>query len=119
MTTAVSPPHLNLQFWDTLYKGKKDDWTSENKDKELFKFYDVLVNGKTDLGILVPMCGKSRIMLWFAERGHHVVGIEWSELAIKQFFEENGLPYSTKSCRIGGIEVLVYTCSAYDRSVTI
>ncbi len=86
-TTAatVPPAHLNLQFWDTLYQGKKDDWTGEKKDKELFKFHDVLINGKTGLAILVPMCGKSRIVRWFAKRGHRVVGIEWSELAIKQF----------------------------------
>jgi thiopurine S-methyltransferase len=117
-TTAVSPAHPNLQLWDKLYEAKKDEWTSEKVDKEVFKFYDVLVNGsKTGLAILVPMCGKSRIMLWFAERGHRVVGIEWSELAVKQFFEENGLAYSTKSCRIGGIEMSVYT--GHDIAITI
>jgi thiopurine S-methyltransferase len=50
-------------------------------------------------------------------RGHRVVGIEWSEIAVKQFFEESGLAYSTKSCRIGGIEMPVYT--AHDKAITI
>ena len=120
-STAVLPAHskLNLQFWDTLYQGKKDDWTCDKKDKELFKFHDVLVNGKTGLSVLIPMCGRSQIVLWFAERGHRVVGIEWSELAIKQFFVENGLAYSEKSCRIGGIEMTVYMCTAHDKSITI
>jgi hypothetical protein len=66
-TTAVSPAHPNLQLWDKLYEAKKDEWTSEKVDKEMLKFYDVLVNGKTGLAILVPMCGKTRIMLRFAE----------------------------------------------------
>ena len=116
-TIAVSPAHPNKQLWDKLYKGKKDEWTSEKTDKELFKFHDVLTNGKTGLAILVPLCGKSQIMQWFAEGGHHVVGIEWSELAVKQFFEENGLAYSIKSCTIGGIEMPVYTAS--DKAITI
>ena len=120
-STAVLPAHskLNLQFWDTLYQGKKDDWTCDKKDKELFKFHDVLVNGKTGLSVLIPMCGRSLIVLWCAERGHRVVGIEWSELAIKQFFVKNDLAYSSKSCRIGGIEMPVYTCTAHDKSITI
>ena len=116
-TTAASPAHPNLQLWDKLYEGKKDEWTSEKADKELFKVHDVLVNGKTGLAILVPMCGKSQILLWFAERGHRVIGIEWSGVAVKQFFEENGLAYNTKSCIIGGIEMPVYT--AHDKTITI
>ena len=116
-TTAASPAHPNLQLWDKLYEGKKDEWTSEKADKELFKVHDVLVNGKTGLAILVPMCGKSQILLWFAERGHRVVGIEWSGVAIKQFFEDNGLAYSTTSCIIGGIEMSMHT--AHDKAITI
>ena len=92
-TTSALPAHQNLPLWDKLYEGKKDEWTSEKADKELLKFHDVLINGKTGLTILVPMCGKSRIMLRFAERGHRIVGIEWSGVAVKQFFEENGLAY--------------------------
>lgn len=42
--------------------------------------------------ILVPLCGKSRDMLWLREQGHSVVGIEISELAVSAFFTENALP---------------------------
>ena len=116
-TPALSLAHPNVQLWDRIYEDKEDGWTSEKVDKEVFQYYDILVNGKTDLAILVPMCGKSRIMLRFAERGHRVVGIEWSGVAVKQFFADNGLAYSTKSCKIGGIEMPVYT--AHDKAITI
>ena len=117
-TPAVSISSPNLQIWDRIYEDKEDGWTREKVNEELLKFHDVLVNGKTGcLAILVPLCGKSRIMLMFAEKGHCVVGIEWSGVAVKQFFEENGLAYSTKSCRIGGIEMPVYT--ADDKAITI
>lgn len=41
--------------------------------------------------VFVPLCGKSLDMVWLAERGHRVLGIELSELAIEQFFAERGL----------------------------
>lgn len=42
-------------------------------------------------GVFVPLCGKSLDMVWLAEQGHRVLGIELSELAVTQFFAERGL----------------------------
>lgn len=41
--------------------------------------------------VLVPLCGKSHDLLWLAERGHPVMGVELSPIAINAFFSENGL----------------------------
>lgn len=41
--------------------------------------------------ILVPLCGKSLDMLWLADQGFRVMGIELSERAVADFFAENGL----------------------------
>lgn len=41
--------------------------------------------------VFVPLCGKSRDMVWLREQGLEVVGIELSEIAIRDFFSENGL----------------------------
>ncbi|WP_423821065.1 thiopurine S-methyltransferase [Salinisphaera sp. SPP-AMP-43] len=43
--------------------------------------------------ILVPLCGKSQDMVWLAERGHRVTGIELSDIAARDFFAESGLDY--------------------------
>lgn len=43
--------------------------------------------------VLVPLCGKSRDLKWLADRGHAVVGIELSELAVATFFEEQALAF--------------------------
>jgi thiopurine S-methyltransferase len=40
---------------------------------------------------LVPLCGKSLDLLWLAEQGYTVTGIEISEQAIKNFFVENAI----------------------------
>ena len=39
--------------------------------------------------VFVPLCGKSRDMLWLNEQGHTVLGIELSKLAAQAFFQEN------------------------------
>ena len=41
--------------------------------------------------ILVPLCGKSLDLLWLRQRGHKVVGIELSDIALQAFFVENGV----------------------------
>lgn len=41
--------------------------------------------------VLVPLCGKSKDLLWLAERGVEVVGVELSRVAVEDFFVENDL----------------------------
>jgi thiopurine S-methyltransferase len=44
-----------------------------------------------DAHVLVPLCGKSRDMIWLAEAGYRVTGIEISERAVRDFYRENTL----------------------------
>ena len=41
--------------------------------------------------VLVPLAGKSPDMLWLAQQGYSVLGVELSPLAVGQFFAENHL----------------------------
>lgn len=41
--------------------------------------------------VFVPLCGKSRDMLWLRGQGHRVLGVELSAIAVQAFFRENGL----------------------------
>ncbi|MBA2483935.1 MAG: thiopurine S-methyltransferase [Nitrosomonas sp.] len=41
--------------------------------------------------VLVPLCGKSRDMLWLREQGHSVLGVELSAIAVQAFFKENNI----------------------------
>jgi thiopurine S-methyltransferase len=42
--------------------------------------------------VFVPLCGKSVDLLWLRDRGHCVVGVELSDLALQAFCLENGVP---------------------------
>ncbi len=41
--------------------------------------------------VFVPLCGKSLDLLWLRDQGYEVVGVEISQLAVKDFFAENAL----------------------------
>ena len=45
----------------------------------------------TDAAVFVPLCGKSHDMHWLRERGHPVIGVELSEIAVEAFFAEAGI----------------------------
>lgn len=66
----------------------------------------------TGATVFVPLCGKSLDMAWLASRGHSVLGVELSQLAVEQFFAEQDLTpeihesrYGTHH-RAGGIEII-------------
>ncbi|MDP1995710.1 MAG: thiopurine S-methyltransferase [Gallionella sp.] len=42
-----------------------------------------------DSEVFVPLCGKSRDMLWLQRQGHSVLGVELSAIAVQAFFKEN------------------------------
>ncbi len=44
--------------------------------------------------VLVPLCGKTRDLLWLEEQGNAVVGVELSQIAAEAFFEENEIAFS-------------------------
>lgn len=47
--------------------------------------------------VFVPLCGKSRDMLWLREQGHRVLGVELSAIAVRDFFVENELPLESEA----------------------
>lgn len=51
--------------------------------------------------VLVPLAGKSLDMLWLAEQGHQVLGVELSSRAVAQFLADNGLAARETESRHG------------------
>lgn len=73
--------------------------------------------------VLVPLCGQSPDLLWLAGLGHEVVGVELSELAVRGFFEDNGLEFEQKPAgalvefRASAIPVTVYQGDYFDLDI--
>jgi thiopurine S-methyltransferase len=84
---------LDVNYW--IEKWKKNDLGFHQEDFEPFlvKYFSDIAPGK----VLVPLCGKSRDMIWLSNKGWEVIGVEASPLACRAFFEENGLKFEESS----------------------
>ena len=79
-----------LEFW----ANNETNWHSDVVTQELEKYLGLLKLESGDT-VFVPLCGKSLDMIYMLNRGFSVIGVEVSEIGIKQFFHENGLNFTT------------------------
>jgi thiopurine S-methyltransferase len=63
--------------------------------------------------VLVPLCGKTKDLIWLEARGLSVIGIELSRIAVEAFFAENRLSYSV----IPDGALKQYRCNERDISI--
>ena len=96
------------EWWDKAYSSPEGDFHTVKLTPLLPQIHEALAESRSCVDIFVPLCGKSPDVLWLAEKGHRVSGTEWSEVAVKQFFEEQKLDYTTETCRIGDTDIPVY-----------
>lgn len=83
-------------FWRKRWEDGATGWHLSDVHPSLIKYWGDIC---TDTGgaVFVPLCGKSLDMIWLAEEGHHVFGVELSQLALRSFFEDNKLPFETET----------------------
>lgn len=76
--------------WLARWREGRTGWHQVDGHAALKKYWPELREGSR---VLVPLCGKSRDLLWLAAKGCEVTGVELSPIAIKEFFAESGLPF--------------------------
>lgn len=81
-------------FWKDKWEKGTTPWQRDSVDAYLQKYIKLLTGEKPNASILVTLCGKSLDLPWLCDQGYKVTGVDISELAVKQLFEENGIPYS-------------------------
>ena len=85
-----------MTFWHDRWKNHRTRWHRAEYNDLMLKHWPSL-NAPDGSEVLVPLCGKSLDMLWLAEQGYSIVGLEMVEQAIHTFFNENQLsPESTQ-----------------------
>jgi SAM-dependent methyltransferase len=67
------------EFWDTRYRGGVTPWDAAGVPGRLEEFLENLPSSK----VLIPGCGAGYEVKAFAERGHDVLAIEFSDAAIE------------------------------------
>jgi thiopurine S-methyltransferase len=82
-----------MTHWQQRWQQRKIGWHKNTYNTRLLKFLPYL-NLEAGDEVFVPLCGKSLDMRYLLEQGLKVLGVEISELAVKQFFTENNLEYT-------------------------
>jgi len=87
---------MELEFWRERWRENQIGFHLSSVNPSLLKHWDTTKPEQHSM-VLVPLCGKSVDMIWLANQGHHVLGVEISEIAIRDFFAENKLDYQQGS----------------------
>ena len=82
--------------WLDRWERGQTGWHQSGGNTALRKFWPVLPIGSR---VLVPLCGKSPDLLWLAQQGSVVTGVELSEIAVRAFFAEAGIGFETEIVR--------------------
>ncbi len=81
---------MERNFWFNRWKNNEIAFHQSEVESNLVKYFEV----HADQSVLVPFCGKSKDLLWLAQKNKNVIGAELSPLACEHFFQENKLEYS-------------------------
>lgn len=103
---------MEADFWHQRWSTKEIGFHQAEINRFLKGYW-----GRLELSsgskVLVPLCGKSKDMIWLAQQGHRVLGVELSETAVQEFFAESGVTPTIdqqgafKRYASGNIELLV------------
>jgi len=78
---------MNNEQWIQRWEEKNINFHDKSVNSLLIKHFKTL-NLKHSSNIFVPLCGKTLDISWLLMLGHNVVGVELSEIAVKELFEE-------------------------------
>jgi thiopurine S-methyltransferase len=81
---------MEADFWHDMWESGIVGFHQADINAYLKNHWQKLgLNG--DEKVLVPLCGKSLDMVWLAQQGHEVLGVELSQKALDEFLIENGI----------------------------
>lgn len=81
---------MQSSFWKERWRKNQIGFHQQDTNPHLQRFYAALEVSPGDRAF-VPLCGKSKDMLWLNQQGHPVIGVELSRIAVDSFFRENDL----------------------------
>jgi thiopurine S-methyltransferase len=87
---------MEIDFWLERWNNNETGFHQDQVNPYLSYFYGEkgpAPEQRKALRVFVPLCGKSKDMLWLSQNGYKVFGVECSERAVRDFFEENALNY--------------------------
>ena len=81
---------MEPEFWHQRWKDNQIGFHRNDPNPILVNYFDALPL-EAGSRIFIPLCGKTRDISWLLSKGHRIVGIELSPIAIGQLFEDLGV----------------------------
>lgn len=81
---------MQPEFWHARWRTGRLGFHQSKVDRHLENHWPQL-RLASDSRVFVPLCGKSLDLLWLRGRGHSVVGVEISAVALESFCMEQGV----------------------------
>ena len=102
---------MNNDFWLERWERSEIGFHQGEINPHLRQHWQELHRSTTG-EVFVPLCGKSLDMMWLRQQGCNVLGVELSDIAVDDFYNENGLAASQSSVgkfqryQAGGVQIL-------------
>ncbi|BBP44146.1 thiopurine S-methyltransferase [Thiosulfativibrio zosterae] len=81
---------MQADFWHAMWQSGQVGFHQPDINAFLKDYWPMLgLEGSEE--VLVPLCGKTLDMLWLAQQGHDILGVELSQKALDEFLAENQL----------------------------
>jgi len=93
----------SLEDWSNRWREGRAGWHNDGVHKTLAKYFNVVADGRTDLKIFVPLCGKAKDLKWMHDQGHRIVGVEFDEQVVRELFDEAGIAIASID-QVGGLQ---------------
>lgn len=87
---------MNRDFWQARWDEGRIGFHQDEINPYLQRYWPALKVPR-EARVFVPLCGKSRDLLWLRECGHEVIGVEIVPKAVEDFFAENALEATQRS----------------------
>lgn len=113
---------MEPDFWHERWREGRIGFHQPTVTPQLARHWDAL-GLPAESTVFVPLCGKSLDMAWLAGRGHRVLGVELSALAVRDFFDSQGLVPALRETaygvhhEAGPFEIIVGDAFALDRAL--
>jgi len=93
---------MDKAFWQERWQRHDIGFHQPHIHEQLKRLWPTL-NIPQGSEVFVPLAGKSRDMAWLADQGHHIIGVELSDIAVAEFFEEAEL--SPEQTSVGAFDI--------------
>lgn len=83
---------MKKDFWLDRWENRQIGFHQVDINPHLLNYWPQTTEGGLNR-VFVPLCGKSKDLLWLSGQGYDVVAVEFSQTAVEEFFKDHQLSY--------------------------